>query len=68
MMYISKCFQTGRIEKEEMKETCERIIKTASSHRLDPNLRAKLQHVIFQDVSNETLKNEHIALGQFNME
>ena len=66
MVNISKCFQTGEIEKDDMKKICEDIVKTASSY-IDPNLQAKLKHVIFQDVSNETLKNEHIALGKFNM-
>ena len=66
MVNISKCFQTGKIEKDEMKKICEQIVKTASSH-VDPNLQAKLKHVIFQDASNETLKNEHEALKNFNM-
>ena len=67
MVNISKCFQTGEIEQDEMKEICEKIVETASSHRLDPNLQAKLKDVIFQNGSNETLKKEHEALGKFNM-
>ena len=66
MNEISKCFQTGESEEDEMKKICEEIVKTASSH-VDPKLQAKLQHVIFKDGSNETLKNEHEALGKFNM-
>ena len=66
MVNISKCFQTGVIEKDDMKTICEEIVKTASSD-IDSNLQAKLKHVIFQDASNETLKNEHEALGKFNM-
>ena len=70
MVNISKCFQTGEIDKyghnENMKAICEQIVKTASSH-VDPELQAKLKHVIFQDVSNDTLKKEHEALGNFNM-
>ena len=66
MMNISKCFQTGRIEKYEMKEICKRIVQTASSY-VDPSLQAKLRHIIFDAESNSTLKKEHEALGQFNM-
>ena len=65
-MNISKCFQTGKIKRDEMKLICEEIVKTASS-QIDPKLQAKLKHVIFQDVSNDTLKKEHEALGNFNM-
>ena len=64
-MNISKCFQTGRIEKDEMKEICARIVQTASSY-VDPNLQAKLRHVIYH-ATNETLKHEHEALRQINM-
>ena len=49
-----------------MKEICEEIVNTASSN-VDLNLQAELKHVIFQNVSNETLKKEHEALGKFNM-
>ena len=66
MMNISKCFETGKIEEDEMKKICEEIVKTASSY-VDPRLQAKLKHVIFQDGSNETLKNQHEALAKFNM-
>ena len=66
MMNISKCFETGEIEEDEMKKICEEIVKTASSY-VDPELQAKLDHVIFQDVSNDTLKKEHQALGNFDM-
>ena len=64
MVNISKCFSTGDIM--DMKGICEQIVKTASS-RIDPEMQAKLKHVIFQKLSNETLKNEHKALKDFNM-
>ena len=66
MVNITKCFQTGKIGKDDMKKICEQIVKTASSH-VNPQFKAKLQDVIFQDGSNETLKNEHEALGKLNM-
>ena len=65
-MNISKCFQIDEYKYGEMKTICEQVVKTASSY-VDPKLQAKLQHVIFQDASNETLKNEHEALAKFNM-
>ena len=70
MVSISKCFQTGEIDgygrNKNTKAICEQIVKTASSH-VNPQLKAKLQDVIFQNGSNETLKKEHEALGKFNM-
>ena len=67
MVNISKCFQTGKIEKGLIKKICEKIVETSSSHRLDPNLHVKLEYIIFQNTLNETLKKEHEALGNFNM-
>ena len=71
MVNISKCFQTGEIDEygrnENKSAICEQIIKTASSHRLDSNLQAKLKNVIFQNVANEILKKEYEALAKFNM-
>ena len=68
MVNISKCFRTCKLDKDKMKEICEQIIKTVSFHRLDTDLQAKMEHIIFQNNSNETLKIEHEALVQFNME
>ena len=66
MVNVSKCFRTKRyIAKKEMEETCQQIIKHASSH-VDPKLKAKLEGVIFHR-SNKTLQKEHDKLLQFNM-
>ena len=77
MVNISKCFQTGTFKDVDkmfdkiisrLNEKCHisyEIVKTASPD-INPELKARLKHVIMQNESN-TLKLEHEALGQFNM-
>ena len=67
MMSIARCFQTDKLEKDEMKAICKQIVKNASSY-INPNLRAKMEGIIFQNLLNETLKKEHKALEQFNIQ
>ena len=55
MKNICRCYETKKIEKEEMKRICYDIISTASSY-VNPELKKKLDRVIFQIQSNNTLK------------
>ena len=66
MQNICKCYQTGKIEKEQKNKICDEIISTASSY-VDPGLKAKLNDVIFQTESNKTLKLQQDALENFNL-
>ena len=55
MKNICRCYETKKIEKKERKRICDDIINTASSY-VNPELKKKLDHVIFELGSNKTLK------------
>ena len=66
MKNICKCYQTGKIKKGEKKNICNEIINSASSY-VDPELKAKLNDIIFQAESNKTLKLQQEDLENFNL-
>ena len=55
MKNICRCYGTKYIKHEEKKRICDDIIDTASSY-VNPELKKKLDRVIFQVGSNKTLK------------
>ena len=65
MQNICKCYRTGELEKEEKQSICDKIIKMASSF-VDPELKVKLNEVIFQTEAH-TLKLQQDALEDFNL-
>ena len=66
MKNICRCYETKEIDEEEKKRIFENIINTSSSY-VDPELKIKLDHVIFQIGSNETLKVQQQHLENFSL-
>ena len=66
MQNICKCYQTGQIEWEKKENICDEIIKTASPY-VNPELKIKLNAIIFQTESNKTLKLQQQDLENFNL-
>ena len=66
MRNICRCYETKNIYEKEKKSICDDIINTASSD-VNPELKAKLDHVIFQVGSNETLKLQQQDLENISL-
>ena len=67
MKNICRCYETKEIyEEEEKKRICDEIIRTASSY-VNPELKRKLDCIIFQVGSNNTLKIQQEDLENFSL-
>ena len=66
MKNISRCYETKHIDGEEKKRICKDIINTASSY-VNPELKKKLDDVIFQIESNNTLKLQQEDLQNISL-
>ena len=55
MKNICRCYKTEYIDDKEKERICDDIISTTSSY-VNPELKKKLDRVIFQVQSNNTLK------------
>ena len=66
MKNISSCYETKEIGKKRRKRICKDIINTASSH-VNPELKKKLDDVIFQIESNNTLKLQQEDLQNISL-
>ena len=66
MKNICRCYETKKIDQEEKKRICNDIINTASSY-VNPELKKKLDRVIFQVQSNNTLKLQQQDLENISL-
>ena len=66
MKNVSRCYETKTIDEKEKEQICDDIINTASSD-VDPELKEKLDHVIFQIGSNNTLKLQQEDLQNISL-
>ena len=66
MINICRCYKTKKIDKKEKKNICDDIIKTASPYT-NPELKTKLDHVIFQVGLNRTLKLQQKDLENISL-
>ena len=65
MKNVCRCYETKDIEEEEKERICDDIIDTASSY-VNPELKTKIDNVIFQ-VGSNTLKVQHQDLEKINL-
>ena len=66
MKNICRCYETKEIGWIEKKRICDDIIDSASSH-VDPELKKKLDRVIFDIESNSTLKLQQQDLENISL-